>query len=254
MSNISVQLIDSMGNDKRVAEVARISFAKDNLNIPEEVTAQDRSLINYLARGIKTSEFDQLLAGIVEGAGSREQAVKVYEEIRYQATHWSPFAHTAFTIKCSAPIPIRTQLFKHTIGLVANEESRRYISTRPELFLPDSIRSIPEGSIKQGSGDTHSMSKEWTDEYTKYCNSMIDLYEDMIEAGVCPEQARFVLPQGVMVNWVWTGNIVALANVYNKRAEAHSQKEVQDFAHLLKEAIEPVMPLSWAALTRSQLD
>lgn len=253
MSNISVQLIDSMGSDKRVAEVARISFAKGNLDIPEELAPNDLGLINFLARGIRTDEYDAVLSQLAAGVGSRTEAVKMFENIKHQATHWTPFAHTAFTIKCCAPIPIRTQLFKHTVGLVANEESRRYIFTTPELFMPDVIRAKPEGSIKQGSGDTHPLSHKWLEDYRKHCMDMIELYEQMIADNVCPEQARFVLPQGVMVNWVWTGNLIALANVFNKRADSHSQKEVQEFAHKLKEAIEPIMPVSWAALTRSQV-
>ena len=92
MSNINVQLIDSMGNDKRVAEVARISFANDNLDIPEEITAQDLSLINFLARGVKTSEYDAILNALAAGVGNREEAVKMFESIKHQATHWTPFA------------------------------------------------------------------------------------------------------------------------------------------------------------------
>ena len=41
-----------------------------------------------------------------------------------------------------------------------------------------------------------------------------------------------------------------MTNIYNKRIDPHAQKEVQEFAQKLKEAIEPIMPISWAALTR----
>lgn len=251
MSNISVQLIDHMGNDTRVAEVARVSFSKGQFDISEDLLPKDQNLINFLARGCRADEYDELLGRIQTGVLDRKEAVKLYENIRHQATHWTPFAHTAFTLQIKAPIPVRTQAFKHTIGLVANEESRRYVFDTPELFLPDYLRSKPVGSIKQGSGDIHPESTEWMVEYEKYCNAAIKLYEDMIDSGICPEQARFVLPQGVMVNWVWTGNIVAFANFYNKRIDPHAQKEIQELARLMKQQIEPTMPASWAALTRS---
>lgn len=253
MSHISVELIDHMGNDKRVAEVARISFAKDNLNIPSDILDKDISLINFLARGLKTSEYDDLLLDLQVGVGSRDAAVRMFENIKHQATHWTPFAHSAFTLKCAAPIPIRTQLFKHTIGIVANEESRRYIDSTPEIFIPEEFRARPEGSIKQGSGGVHKLSDAYQTSYMIQCAKALALYNEMIMDGISPEQARFVLPQGAMVNWVWTGNIVSLANVYNKRIEHHAQEEVQDFAKLLKAAVEPIMPISWAALTRSQV-
>ena len=71
----------------------------------------------------------------------------------------------------------------------------------------------------------------------------------MIEDGVCPEQARLVLPQGAIVNWIWTGNLLSFANFYNKRIEASAQKEVQAVAAKVKEIIEPLFPVSWKGLT-----
>ena len=66
--------------------------------------------------------------------------------------HWTPFAHTSITLRMQAPVPIRTQCFKHKFGFVENEESRRYVSGSPKLFVPEAFRLKPEGSVKQGSG------------------------------------------------------------------------------------------------------
>ena len=78
---------------------------------------------------------------------------------------------------------------------------------------------------------------------------MIDLYEDMIANNVAPEQARFVLPQGCEVNWIWTGNVLAYANFYNKRSDSHSQKEIQELAQQVSDVVAPLFPVSWEALT-----
>lgn len=78
---------------------------------------------------------------------------------------------------------------------------------------------------------------------------MIQTYEDMIANNIAPEQARFVLPQGCEVNWVWTGNVLAYANFYNKRSDPHSQKEIQDLAHQVSDVMSPLFPISWEALT-----
>ena len=72
----------------------------------------------------------------------------------------------------------------------------------------------------------------------------------MIQNKVCPEQARFVLPQGVEVNWVWTGSLYAYANFYNQRSDPHSQKEIQDLAEQVNQIIAPLFPVSWSALTQ----
>jgi thymidylate synthase (FAD) len=75
---------------------------------------------------------------------------------------------------------------------------------------------------------------------------------EMLGDGICPEQARFVLPQGAIVNWIWTGNLVSFANFYNKRTEAHAQKEVGDVAIPLGSLVEQLFPVSWKALTTQE--
>ena len=75
------------------------------------------------------------------------------------------------------------------------------------------------------------------------------MYEAMIEDGVAPEQARFVLPQGVEVSWYWTGSLAAFARVYNQRTDSHAQGEIQDLAREMGALIKPLFPVSWAALT-----
>lgn len=51
-----------------------------------------------------------------------------------------------------APVPIARQLFKHKVGFVESEESRRYVSHKPEYYVPDFFRSAA-ANVKQGSGD-----------------------------------------------------------------------------------------------------
>lgn len=86
--------------------------------------------------------------------------------------------------------------------------------------------------------------------YERTCKLAIDLYEEMIADGICPEQARFILPQGVEVNWVWTGSLYAYANFYNQRSDSHAQQEVQDLAEEVNKIIAPLYPISWKALTQ----
>ena len=226
--------MDHMGSDLSVVNAARVSFDKQSEwencgscsdyggcfcpGVCNPLKPEDAKLINYLAKH----------------------------------DHWTPFAHTAIQLRMGAPVPIRTQAFKHKQGLVENEESRRYISSRPVLFVPDEFRSKPTGGAKQGSDGKHPSSGYWKTLYRAKCEAMIDLYETMIADGVCPEQARFVLPQGVEVNWVWTGNLYAFANFYNKRKDSHAQKEIRDLADCVGAIIQPLFPVSWKALTNEQ--
>ena len=237
--------VDHMGNDDSIVNAARISMDKlADMYTPE----QNQQLIKFLALGMSSKDLEKDIEVLSTGQLSNQEIKEILFEYKNKATHWTPFAHTAVSLRMKAPVPIRTQCFKHKQGLVENEESRRYINSTPELFIPE-FRLRPEGSIKQGSAGTHPDNKYWVNRYTEECNHMIQTYEDMIANNIAPEQARFVLPQGCEVNWIWTGNVLAYANFYNKRSDNHAQKEIQELAEQVSNIIAPLYPMSWEALT-----
>jgi thymidylate synthase (FAD) len=79
---------------------------------------------------------------------------------------------------------------------------------------------------------------------------MIKLYEEMVEDGVAPEQARFCLPQGVQVSWIWTGSLAAFARFVRQRTDGHAQAEIATLAREVDEILRPIYPISWEALSR----
>ena len=224
---MKAQYIDHMGDDLSVVRAAKVSFADD---------------------GTVQKYIDDIDA---QKLGCRSHTAL----IRYLAkhNHWTPFGHTAITLRMTAPVPIRTQCYKHKVGFCENEESRRYISSKPELFVPKRFRLKPEGSVKQGSGGEHPESERLEMYYRDSCERAIDLYTWMLEEQVCPEQARMVLPQGVEVNWYWTGSLSAYARFVNQRTDPHAQQEVQELAQQVASIIAPLYPVSWQELTRSKV-
>ena len=227
---MKAELVGYMGTDLTVVNAARVSFDKQSEWVHESedgdvhydeprLSTADTKLIHYLAKH----------------------------------DHWTPFAHTSISLRMQAPIPIRTQCFKHKQGFVENEESRRYITSTPLPFLPEEFRSAPTGGAKQGSSGVHPDSNGWKTIYLVRCTQMINLYKEMIADGVCPEQARFVLPQGCEVQWIWTGNLYAFANFYNKRTDPHAQKEIRDLAKMVGNILEPLFPVSWKALVGEEV-
>jgi len=218
---LKAELISVMGDDLMVANVARVSFNKESAVFTyrkDKPKGSDEGIIEYLAKH----------------------------------NHWTPFAHPQVQLRMKAPVPIRTQCFKHKQGFVENEESRRYIECEPELFVPDAFRKAPEGSKKQGSEGEHPFSQYWLQHYDRVCRDAIACYNQMIKEKVAPEQARLILPQGVYVNWIWTGSLAAFARFYVQRTDSHAQKEIQDLARVVGDIIEPLFPISWAALTKKE--
>lgn len=214
-SKPEVNLIDKMGSDLSVVNAARVSFHK----VSEEFTDQDAKLINYLAKH----------------------------------KHWTPFAHAFASFRIKAPIFVARQLVKHQVGLAWNEVSRRYVDEEPEFWFPEEWRGKPVNA-KQGSSeiiiDLHSEMSNYDDYYspesvTEFC---VTAYEKMILAGVAPEQARMILPQNMMTEWIWSGSLAAFSRVCKQRLDPHAQEETRNIAELLQQQLQPAFPVSWKAL------
>jgi len=231
--------------DRDVANYARQSFATLADNFTE---SQNNNLVRFLARGMASGDWEKLISELTYET-DRDKCAELAVYMRKIPEHFVPFAHPHITLRMSAPVPIRVQCFKHKIGFCESEESRRYISSRPVLYIPQHFRSAA-ASAKQGSAGKHQDSDYWMTRYHIECERQIDLYEEVIQQGVCAEQARFFLPQGVEVNWVWTGSLYAFANFYNQRADSHAQVEIQDLAAQVNDIISPLYPVSWQALTQ----
>ncbi|MCM2973795.1 FAD-dependent thymidylate synthase [Larsenimonas suaedae] len=257
-----------MGNDLEVVRDARISFDSSsdalewrNQTIPHTepgytdqvpvpvLAGRDYKLIRFLARGCRFEQWDQAVTALQGGDLAPGEIDTLLRWVKRMPTYWTPFAHQMVKLRMKAPIPIRTQCFKSKQGFVENEESRRYIDSTPELFVPE-FRVRPEGSIKQGSGGIHPDNAYWQGRYRAGCDIAIHEYERMIQEGIAPEQARFVLPQGVYVNWVWTGSLYAYAEFCNKRSDrGHAQGEIADLAQEIDQILRVLYPASWKALT-----
>ena len=220
-----VNLVDYMGSDLTVVNAARVSFNKESDWDSEpnwtgynkhKLSDRDEKLISYLAKH----------------------------------KHWTPFAHPQITLRIKAPIFIRTQLFKHKVGFVENEVSRRYVSDTPEIYCPQ-WRSKPTNGAKQGSEDfvNSELVNSYNTAWESIAKPALDTYQRLIAEGVAPEQARSVLPQGTYTEWWWTGSLSAYARVYAQRIDPHAQWEVRQYAQAIYDIIQPLFPVSWKALT-----
>lgn len=209
LDNGFVRYLAHMGDDLMVVNAARVSFAKE----VTQCTDKDEKLISYLAKH----------------------------------KHWTPFAHPQISLHLKAPISIRTQLFKHKVGFVENEVSRRYVKDKPEVYLPK-WRSAPIDGAKQGSTGFINGTFLIEDQYCKATDDAVDCYMELLRSGVAPEQARFVLPQGTFTEWHWTGSLAAYARVCKLRSDPHAQWEVREYAAAITKIIEPLFPHSWKAL------
>lgn len=231
---IEVTLIGNFGNDLNVVNAARVSFEKESsmfqihandVLVAENLRDADVKLINYLAKH----------------------------------KHFSPFNHAFLSFRVKAPIFVARQLVKHKF-MPWNEVSRRYVDSEPEFYIPAEYRSKAD-NVKQGSADTnveggmyitnvgdgdiHGSVEDAAHYSTAEC---LRMYEALLHKGVCPEQARMVLPLNTMTEWIWSGTLGAFADMLRLRLDPHSQKESRDVANLIYDQAFPLFPVSFKAL------
>ena len=213
---MEVTLVDKMGTDLTVVNAARVSFGKKK----KKFTNADQKLINYLATH----------------------------------NHWTPFGHCSMQFHITAPVFVARQLVKHQVGLVWNEISRRYVDTTPDIYEPEQWRLRAENN-KQGSSDEVYMNDEQPNpyelpSYKRHCEMAVILYENMLTIGICPEQARMILPQSMMTEWYWSGSLMAFARVCGLRCKKDTQKETREVANKINSICEVEFPVSWKALRK----
>ena len=127
-----------------------------------------------------------------------------------------------------------------------NESSRRYITETPEFYVPSEWRSAPENS-KQGSGKNLD---EITSEYLSisldgYITMGEVLYENAMDAGVAPEQARLFLPAyGMYVRYRWTTSLHGVMHFLQQRMAHDSQVEIQEYAKAIYDLANVKFPKS----------
>lgn len=234
-----VSLLASHGTEQDVVDSARVSYDKRGVpNADGSLSEKDRGLLNFLAR---------------EG-------------------HTSPFRHVHLSFEVYTPLMIARQWMKHQVasayletGIAYNESSRRYVTENEEFYLPamSEWRSKPENS-KQGSGpnlpfrtnldEPYSEDIEYGNNWTAflewYQTMGASFYENALEAGIAPEQARLFLPaNGMYVRFRWTVSLAAVMHFIQLRFAHDSQYEIQQYAKAVAELVEPIYPESYKLLS-----
>ena len=208
-----MELLDVFGNDLTVVNAARVSFAKEST----EFSGADEKLIKYLAKH----------------------------------NHVSPFFHPQLRFRFKMPIFVAREWYRHQIGFARNEVSRRYVDTTPECWIPspDQIRER-DPKLKQGSKENQVDNADEIHQLMKtHTEVNVMLYEDLLSKGVAPEIARCILPQSMITEFIETGSLAAYARLYKLRTDPTAQREIQRYAEMIGEMIEPLFPVSWKALT-----
>jgi len=260
MSDIEVKLNPyslPTGSDLTVVAAARRSFGAEKVSLDDEgkLKETDKRLIQYLARGLTASDYEEF---VLRTTGSSQQKVITPTQLwkwRDTPEHDTPFNHMFFSFDIKAPIFVARQLVKHEY-MPWSEFSRRYKTDKLEFYTPPIWRQKAEDK-KQGSL-THPVSEPMFKRFGSYKTtqdivssleeSSAETYYKLLDHGVCPEQARSVLPQSAMTEWTWSGTFGAFAQMLRLRLAEDTQYETRVVANKIGKLIKPYCPVSYEAL------
>lgn len=217
-SDVTVELIDSMGTEDRIVQVAKVS----TLGAGSRDTEGNTRLLKYL----------------------------------YRDQHGVPFEHVLFTFYLEVPIFVSRQIVKHRLSSI-NEESGRYREFQPSFYVPTEDRKLTQVgktgdyNFVQGTPDQHEAVK-WV--LTSHAQSFWDNYEKLLELGVAKEVARMHMPVNTYSSMFLTINLRSLMNFITKRKVwedadivSHAQKEVEIVTDKMVEIVREKMPNVWDA-------
>jgi thymidylate synthase (FAD) len=220
-----VELIDSMGNDLRVVNAARVSFANESTEFGDK----DKKLLKYLAKH----------------------------------HHSSPFEHITATFHIQAPLYAAVQHLRHRT-FSYNMISRRYTDFDIQFYTPNQYRKQHK-SNRQASEDelvdfqipiVHSdgftIMTSASERISQHVRNSIELFDQLIEAGMCKEQARGVLPQNIYTRYYVTGNLWNYNKFCQLRLHDGAQWEIRKIAEEMESQLHQVAPCSWGALTETR--
>ncbi len=211
-----IDLLDIFGDELTIVNAARVSFNVQH----DTLENRDINLIKYL----------------------------------YKNKHMSPFRHVMLRFKIYAPEFVMRQLYKHVVGIEAtsasvpvndsafNEVSGRYV--RVTEFYTPSVWRVQHSDNKQGSGEPcdDSVQTIATNAYAAALAECLKAYTLLLDAGICFEQSRTILPLSQMTTVVWTCSLQALFNFIHLRNTSHAQAEIRAYAQIFDQILHDTFP------------
>ena len=210
----AVEYVEHMGSDLTIVNSARVSFGKHK----DELDEKDKKLINYLV----------------------------------QHKHTSTFEHNVVTFRFVVPLFIRSQHHRHRTWSY-NEISRRYTDFDLRFYEPEAFRTQHKSNRQASNIDAVDpviypdlSDKEFGITASEVIKShhakSLELYNMLLNSGVCREQARGVLPQNLYTEYYGTVNLSNLLKFISLRTHEGAQWEIQQVARACLDIAESLWP------------
>ena len=150
--------------------------------------------------------------------------------------HWSVFEQAHMTVEINTTRGLAAQILRHR-SFTFQEFSQRYADASmliEEIPLPELRRQDQKN--RQNSIDDVDL--EIVEKFNKlmraHFDEGIDIYKEMLDAGIAKECARFVLPLATPTRLYMTGSVRSWIHYINLRSAHGTQKEHMDLVEEIK--------------------
>ena len=153
-----------------------------------------------------------------------------------QNQHWSIFEHAFLTVEIDTSLAIATQILRHR-SFTFQQFSQRYAdSTELQLELPIPELRKQDTKNRQNSTDDldADVSISFNAKIEEHFKQAIEIYQDMLNAGVAKESARFVLPQATQTRLYMSGSVRSWIHYTDLRSAHGTQLEHKQIAEQCK--------------------
>ena len=150
--------------------------------------------------------------------------------------HWSVFEQSTMTLEIETTLDIATQILRHR-SFCFKQFSQRYADASllaEELPVPE-LRKQDTKNRQNSTDDLDPELKRSFERRIKHVFAdIMDLYDDMLTAGVAKECARKVLPQNTPTKIYMTGSCRSWIHYIGLREKNGTQKEHMQVAEAAK--------------------
>ena len=149
--------------------------------------------------------------------------------------HWSVFEQSSMTLEIETTRGIAAQILRHR-SFTYQEFSQRYADSN--LLGEIELRELRRQDDKNRQNSIDDLEPEMVEKFNRQMNTLFSsafgLYNQMLQAGVAKECARFVLPLATPTKIYMTGSCRSWIHYINLRSAHGTQKEHMDIANACK--------------------
>ena len=159
--------------------------------------------------------------------------------------HWSPFEMANACLEIETTRDIARQMLRHR-SFSFQEFSQRYADPTKDLNFIIREARLQDKTNRQNSIDTSNIQLQmlWAAQQNKVITASKEAYTWAIENGIAKEQARAVLPEGLMESrLLMNGTIRSWIHYIELRSGHGTQKEHMEIARACAEAIATIFPM-----------